>query len=421
MPTRRDFLRLAGQSAIVAPFWRFLARPAHADTSGVKNLLVFHSPNGTIHDFWRPTGGETNFSFAAGSILEPLTALKDRLVIIDGLNLHNATNHEGGMKAMLTNNGGGVTNDMSVDQYVASAIGGGMKFSSLEMGVLTGLWGGGQQTRMSYGAGGSLVSPDDDPRSVYRRMYGDVLGDQAEVERRLARRMSVLDLARGELNDLHQRLGAEERIKLESHLDALRTVETQMTTSGACDPLGAPGELDFLGNDNFPAVAKLQMDLAVEALACGLTRVASLQLSHTVSPVVPTWLGINDGHHTLSHSGDGDSTGVGNFVKSERWFAEQFAYLLEQLDAQPDPETGGSLLDATVVLWAKEMGDPRAHVCTETPFIIAGGPSAFAPGRYLRYNDVNHAQLLVSICQAFGLTNDTFGNPAAGSGPLENL
>ncbi|MEL6342908.1 MAG: DUF1552 domain-containing protein [Myxococcota bacterium] len=421
MTSRRDFLKYAGQSAVLAPFWRMLSRPAYADTGTAKNLIIFHSPNGTIHDFWRPVGGETGFTFPSGGILEPLAAMKDRLVIIDGLDLHNATNHEGGMAAMLTNNGGGVTDGMSVDQYVAQAIGGGMKFASLEMGALTGLWGGGRQTRMSYGPGGSLVSPDDDPRNVFTRMYGDLAGDAAEVEQMLARRMSVLDLIRDEIDDLHGRLGTTERVKLDSHLASLRTVETQLSTTGVCEPGGAPEAMDFRNNDNFPAIAKLQMDLAVEAVACGLTRVASVQLSHTVSPVVPTWLGINDGHHALSHSGNGDTTGVGKFVTSERWFAEQFGYLLDQLALAEDPETGGSLLDSTVVLWAKEMGDPRAHVCTDTPFIIAGAPDVFTPGRYLRYENTNHAQLLVSICQAFGLTNTTFGNPAAGEGPLENL
>jgi hypothetical protein len=72
------------------------------------------------------------------------------------------------------------------------------------------------------------------------------------------------------------------------------------------------------------------------------------------------------------------------------------------------------------VVWAKEMGDSRAHVCTEVPFVLAGG-GAFTPGRYLRTGGAAHAKLLVSICQAMGLVNTTFGNPAAGSGPLAGL
>ena len=45
----------------------------------------------------------------------------------------------------------------------------------------------------------------------------------------------------------------------------------------------------------------------------------------------------------------------------------------------------------------------------------------FTPGRYLQLGGVNHAHVLVSICHALGLDNDSFGNPDAGTGPLEVL
>jgi hypothetical protein len=34
---------------------------------------------------------------------------------------------------------------------------------------------------------------------------------------------------------------------------------------------------------------------------------------------------------------------------------------------------------------------------------------------------MNHAQVMVSICRALGLDNETFGDPAAGSGVAEVL
>ena len=90
-----------------------LGKVAQAQNQPVaKRLVVFFSPNGTSHQYWRPTGTETNFQFDTGSILEPLEALKSDLLILDGIDFHNATNHEGGMAAMLT--GGGGTNTMTV-------------------------------------------------------------------------------------------------------------------------------------------------------------------------------------------------------------------------------------------------------------------------------------------------------------------
>ena len=150
-----------------------------------------------------------------------------------------------------------------------------------------------------------------------------------------------------------------------------------------------------------------------------MTRVASVQLSHTVSPVVFRWAGNSDQHHSLSHADDSQVATVAEFVAAERWCAGQLASLLDRLARTPDPASDGSLLDSTVVLWAKELGDPRAHVCQSVPFVLAGG--GLPGGRYLRYPGESHARLLVSICQHLGLDNDTFGDPTTGQGPLPGL
>jgi len=423
---RRRFLSLGGAAVIAAPFCNLLTRPARAaDTGGAKRLLIFFSPNGTIPHKWRPEGSGSSFSFPAGSILEPLESIRDDLLILDGLDFYSATNHEGGMAAMLTGNhsNASVTGGLSIDQYVAQELASVTKFPSLELGVQTSAWGGNIQTRMCYSGPSSFVTPDDNPSNVYMRMFGDVGASEEEKMLLKERRLSVIDLVRGEVNDLHNRLGAEERVKLDVHLDALRTSELALTAdTGACDPGTPPSVSNIYDNDNFPTVAKQQMDLAVQSLACGLTNVATVQLSHTVGPTAFTWLGINDGHHTLSHIDDGNTAGVADFVATERWFAEQFSYLVEKLKGLPDPEGGGTLLDSTCVLWAKEMGDGRMHVCTGVPFVIAGSSGGFfQTGRFIDFGGVYHNRLLVSICHALGLNNNSFGDPNGGEGPLEEL
>jgi hypothetical protein len=320
---------------------------------------------------------------------------------------------------MLTGSGtaGDESRGMSIDQYVAAAIGGNTRLRSLELGVQTSAWGGSSQTRMSYSAAGQYAPPDDSPRGVYSRLYGDVAPGGADTA--LARRQSVLDAVKGDLSDLRGRLGNEEQHKLDQHLTSLRELERGLG-GGSCSGGTPVAELATYDNDNFPAIGKTQMDLLVAALACGATNVASIQWAHTVAPHVFTWLGLSEGHHALSHMDDGNAAGVGQFVQAERWFATQFAYLLTRLAGAPDPEGGGSLLDTTQVVWAKEMGDSRLHVCTDVPFVLAGGP-AFTPGRYLRTGGAPHARLLLSLCHAMGLTNATFGNPAAGNAALGGL
>lgn len=423
--SRRGFGLGLAASLLAGPFARLLA-PGAAQAQGgpapaARRLLVFYAPNGTVHRFWRPEGGERDFRFPAGGILEPLAEWRDRLVVVDGLDFLTGDNHEGGQAAMLTNRGGGgtPTRGMSVDQFVADRIGAADRFKSLELGVLTDIWGANQQTRISYRGPDELVHPDADPTRVFGRLFGDLAGGPEGLARQRALRRGVLDLGRSELADLHRRVGAPERARLEAHLDALRSVEQTLFTDGEvrCDAPLAPARLNKDANDDVPALLEAQLALAVTALACGLTRVATVQLSHTVSPVLHHWAGNVEGHHSLSHASDGQVDQLAQFVAAERWVAGRFAALLARLAATPDPE-GGTLLDSTLVLWPKELGDSRAHTCRSVPFVLAG---AVDGGRYLRHPGVSHAHLLVSVCRALGVATDTFGDPASGQGPLPGL
>ena len=99
--------------------------------------------------------------------------------------------------------------------------------------------------------------------------------------------------------------------------------------------------------------------------------------------------------------------------------------MTELLLSYPDPDApdgDGTLLDGTLVLWAKEMGDSRLHVCTSVPMVLIGpAGGALRPGRYLDLGGRSHSHLLVSVCQAFGIPMQTFGDPENGSGPLSEL
>lgn len=419
--TRRGFVRGLGAGLLAAPFTRLLTGTARAQAAdGPKRLLVFYSPNGCIHHRWRPEGGERDFVLRPGSVLEPLDGWRDRLLIVDGLNFYTGNNHEGGQAAMLTNRGGAgtPTRGMSLDQVIAGHIGAQDRFASLEFGVMTDIWGAGQQTRISYRGPGEVVHPDADPRRAFTRMFGDLAGGVDGMARLRRLRRSILDLQLDELADLHRRVGRAEQIKLQSHLDAVRTVEQSLFSDVACGAPDAPDALAPDQNDNVPALLDAQTELAITALACGMTKVASVQLSHTVSPVVYSWVGNTDGHHSLSHADDHQEAKVQAFVDAERWVAGRFAHVLDRLEATPDPESGGTLLDSTVVMWCKEMGDPRLHNCEAVPFVLAG---AVDGGRYLRVDGDSHSKLLVSISRLFGMQLDTFGDPTTGTGGLAGV
>ena len=118
----------------------------------------------------------------------------------------------------------------------------------------------------------------------------------------------------------------------------MRDVEKRLTNQAAlggvacADPLVEA--LDAQENDSFPAVGALQLDLLAMAFACDITRVASLQWSRSVSQTRFTWLGIEEGHHDLSHLGDDDLAGVDKITQIDQWYATQFADLISKLAQQ---------------------------------------------------------------------------------------
>lgn len=407
-----------------APFYRLLAQPAKARAAvSPKRIIFWFSPNGTVHNFWRPTGQDAAFDFPAGSILEPLAAHKSKLIVLDGLNFVNTRggSHEGGMEHCMTAGGG-----PSIDQFMASKIGMATAFPSIELGVQTSNWGASIQTRMLYNEQHQFVHPEDDPAAAYRRLFGGAAPAANGGAPGFDAKKSVLDLVGSELTALKGQLGAAEQIKLDAHLDSLRQIERRVGGAAAaggasCGGAKPPPAGDVKGNDRFPDVGNLQMDVLVAAAACDSAKVFSLQWTHTVSPTIFSWAGASEGHHELSHKDDSNTAGVASFVKAERWVASQFAVFLDKLKATPEADGSGTLLDTSTVVWVKELGDGRLHDFKSVPFVIAGGGNGYwKTGRYLKLNEVPHQKLLVALGQSMGISMNSFGSPDI-TGALEGL
>lgn len=450
--SRRSFLRGAGGVAIGLPFLEaMLGRHSHAAGDGPPpRFVVMFSANGTIEDRWTPVGTESDFVLDdpgdPGRILAPLEPYKDRLLVMGGLDMLSRSygpggnGHDMGMGHMLTGTDlvvgpsgvgefshlpDGSAGGPSIDQSIADVIGQETAFRSIELGVRATLDLQRQITsRMCYRGPFEVLPPENDPRAAFEQFFVQLGADPAELAKLRANRHSVLDRVKDDFDRLNAKLGGTDRSKLEAHLQAIREVEQSLDAEGGplegCMLPDEPAAMDPLSNDNYPAIGRLQMDLLAMALTCDITRVSSLQWSTAQSGVRFTWLGHDASHHSLSHEGDNDPVARTQLAQINHWYAEQFAYLVGKLAAQP--ELDGSLLDNTVVLWANEQGNGQTHDKNQIPFVMAGNcEGKLRTGRWLQYDQRAHNDLYLSLLQMYGSDALAFGNAAVNGGPLANL
>jgi len=234
----------------------------------------------------------------------------------------------------------------------------------------------------------------------------------------------------GELGTLQNKVSAADRTKMQAHTQAIRDLEQSLQTSapvgtrGCASPTLTGNATPNLGGvPDMPLQLQQQTDILVAALACNLTRVASMQVSFGDNDnLFPyKWLGIQTGHHSLTHMGATDSVNA-PLTQIYTWYSQQFLYLLKKLDAVP--EGNGTMLDNTLVVWGTELGTYLNHMSWPLPIIVGGMTGRLKAGQYINFGNtfVQHNRLLCSICNAMELPSVTkFGAMDIGSGPLPGL
>ncbi len=434
--TRRDAIRTIGLSAAMVPFAApLLAAHRNASQSQpIQRLIVLFTPNGTIPpEFWPE---KTGTDFELKKILQPLAPIRDKLLITHGI--HNKVRGDGdshmrGMSCLLTGIelmpgniqggghtpagwAGGISIDQEIKNFLQSNEATRTRFGSIEFGVgvadRADPW-----TRMNYAGKNKPIAPINDPYDLFEKMYGRGKNDD------LVR--SVLDDVADELNLFSKQLGQTERDLLDEHVTYVRQMERDMK-SAASQTLDVPepelpSNVD-IQNDNVPAISKMQMDLLVNGFANDMNRVATLQFSNSVGQLRMKWLGINEGHHGLSHDPDLKKESQKKLIRINHWFATQIKYLVDQLANTPEPGSDRNLLDGTLILWVNELGKGNSHTLNNIPFVAIGNAPGFKTGQYRDFGGVAHNRLLMSLAHSFGHNVETFGKPElCKDGPLTEL
>ena len=423
---RRDFLRRLGLSAAALPLLGGLAALGAAEPAGARRsrVIFVFSPNGVVPPAFWPDEEGANFTLKP--ILKPFAPFRDRMLTLKGVNNRvrgDGDSHMRGMSCLLTGielfpgnimGGGGApagwASGPSVDQVIRTHLQGNAttktRHGSLEIGVAVGNradpW-----TRWSYAGPNQPVAPISSPYELFDKLYGSMKEGENLG--------SVLDGLKDDLAKVATAVDKGDRALLDQHSTALRELERGLQESRAESALKVPHPPEAgvpLDNDSIPQITRLQTELLISAFQNDLARVSTFQFTNSVGGARMKWIGIEEGHHALSHDPDLNKGSVEKLIKINTWFAEQIAFLAKRLQETPEPDGRGNMLDHTTIVWTNELGKGNSHTHEDIPWVLIGGGLGFKTGRALKFNKTPHNRLLMAIAQGFGHPMKTFGNPA---------
>jgi len=241
---RRAVLRGAG-AVLALPLLDSMVPAFAASPAPVKRLGIVYAGMGMNMQLFTP---EAEGALELTPILQPLTAFKDRVVVVSGLDSKEADAHDGGVHprcqtAWLTGakafptEGPGIHAGISMDQIAAAQFERDTQLASLELALESFEMAGACNFGYSCAYLNTLcwrnqttpLPMEVNPRVVFERMFGtaDSTGRDARAAY-IRKRRSILDAMTERATALNLRIGPSDKSKVDQYLDAVRDVERRI-------------------------------------------------------------------------------------------------------------------------------------------------------------------------------------------------
>lgn len=411
----------------------------------VKRFIAFFYPNGTDPRVWNPSAGALSVDslpaclqdlagFSAEGDFPAGDSIVPDITVITGTD-HSGIAPEIHQPSMALSAHKGVANNYTppetLDTYLASRIAADTPFKQVALSATSST--DVTQGHITFDANGP-VTPIRNPSEAFDTLFGSTEpsgGDTGAAAAARLRQQSVLDAVLEDAERLNARLGSADRRRVDQYTTAVRDLEQQITAVPA-DGCTVPSAPDVARNASWHVKMKIFTDLTVLAMACDLTRVASLQYSDSWGvhygdyPMGDGLEALSDwSDHFISHKLDDtdratDLDGLersqaqqiadARVVMTSRFKVRRFAYLVQALKNISTPT--GTLLDETMVMYISENGDGDSHARTNMPILLAGGVGGMPSGRVIAANGAVTGSIHGGILNRFGLPVTSYGDPA---------
>ena len=391
---------------------------AHADGSALpQRLLTWFWGNGVaLADAGNGGGGlrfapsTTGPNYELTPQLQPFANVRDYVSVLSGFSVgaayqHRRGHHDGCVLFSghpfieLPPNGANYASKFggpTVDQVAASVIGNQTYLPSIQLAV---------SKRIISGEGPTLQylshrGPDEplqqifDPREAWERLFGSfTVPDDPSKPHRLA----SLDAVRDDVERLKQRVGMADRQRLDSHLESIAQVHSQIDALAPLCEIPSPATQDnedVDGQEPLEPVNRAMSELIALAFTCDVVRVVSVQFTGSVGYTVFNDVGATQGHHDLTHD-----AGSNEMIDTTTIYTmQQLAVLLEGLAAVP--EGAGNVLDNSCLLASSDASSGLTHSVDDMPIIVAGGGGGALthPGVHYRSDSGENTTDILMAC-----------------------
>jgi uncharacterized protein DUF1552 len=401
-----------------------------ATPAAPKRLAFLYVPNGVHMADWRPRTVGADFELPP--TLEPLRPFRGDVNVLTGLTCDKARpngdgpgDHARAMSAYLTGcqpvktHGANIRVGVSADQVAAQRVGRATRLPSLEIGCESGGQAGNCDSGYSCAYSANLSwrsestpNPKEvNPRLVFDRLFAGQSRDEAAAARARRERynLSILDFVTEDARRLSDRVGANDRRRLDEYLTSVREIETRLArasqpdgpTTTAVRPTGVPS--------NFGEHIRLMTDLLVLAFQGDVTRIATFVYAIEGSNRSYRLINVSEGHHDLSHH-QNDRAKQAKIAQINRFHVTQFAYLLERLRSVR--EGNSTLLDSCMIVYGSGNSDGNRHNHDDLPILLAGkGGGTITAGRHVRFpRETPVTNLYLSLLDRMGASVPRLGD-----------
>ncbi|HEY8943826.1 MAG TPA: DUF1552 domain-containing protein [Polyangiaceae bacterium] len=292
---------------------------------------------------------------------------------------------------------------------------------------------------LSYKGASQPRAAEKSPLKAYQRMVGMGTNTGTEAQAALAlQRTSVNDILRTQIRDLmaNPALSADDRERLQQHLEMVRDMEVTMSTAAldaAAQADLAAVDRDVLNMNNHPKVVRLHLALLAFAVSSGYSVTGTLKIGDRIDSHQWTVDGTKlPQFHMISHRNMSDAAGGATIPNAfelhrqiDRIHAADFLYLCDLLQGVSTPT--GPLIDQGYAVWTNQISTGW-HRHDNQPFVIVGSSGGYLKtGQYVDAGGVKLNMMLNTLLNAAGVKGadgapvTDFGEPSLPKGTIASI